>query len=136
MKGIKVDYSQLIKFQKKIEKLSKNDTEQLMTECANLLANELLSKVKRRTPVDTGILRNNWAIGVITKEGSTYKIDVMNDTSYANYVEFGHRILNKNHKVIGTTKGVHMLEISKNELEVIKPEILKRKIYNYLRGIL
>lgn len=38
-----------------------------------------------------GTLRRGWTIGPITKEGNTYKVDIINPVEYASYVEYGHR---------------------------------------------
>ena len=47
----------------------------------------LIGNVKFLTPVDTGRLRNSWA----RTQPSGDSVEVYNNTSYAPYVEFGHR---------------------------------------------
>lgn len=71
------------------------------------LGNKLLGKVKLKTPVDTGVLRNSWRI----KEGDKL-VSVFNNVEYAQYVEYGHRV-GKSSKVID---GRYMLTKSVDEI--------------------
>ncbi len=76
----------------------------------------LLGRVKRKTPVDTGVARNNWQ----TKKLDSFTIAVYNNTKYINYLEYGHRTRNGK----GFVPGVYMLKKSLDEL-VIDREIDK-----------
>lgn len=49
-----------------------------------------IAKVKPRTPVDTGDLRNHWQLDGITREGDVLKCWFVNTMYYATFVEFGH----------------------------------------------
>ncbi len=62
------------------------------------------------------------------KEGGIYHVEVVNNTYYAPYVEFGHRTAN--HK--GWVPGRFMLTISERELEVIAPRVLEGRIKKLL----
>lgn len=102
----------------------------------NLIA-RLLKKVIKRTPVGDyskssgkkgGTLRRGWTIGEIRKEGGIYKIDIINSTEYASYVEYGH--ITANHK--DWVQGHFMLTISQQEIQEIAPRILESKIKKYL----
>lgn len=64
----------------------------------------------------------------IRHEGGVYTIDIINPVEYASYVEKGHRTAN--HK--GWVPGHFMLAISEQELESIAPQLLERKIEQYL----
>jgi len=75
-----------------------------------------------------GTLRRGWTIGEIRKEGSVYQVDVINDTDYAVYVEYGHRTVD--HK--GWVPGKFMLTISEQELQQAAPKILEAKIKRFL----
>ena len=68
---------------------------------------EILSgRAKENTPVDTGTLRNGWKR--TRPSGGT--IEVYNNTSYVNHVEYGHRLKNrKTHKFIKFVPGKKML---------------------------
>lgn len=67
-------------------------------------AEKVKGRVKLLTPVDKGVLRPAWSSNV---NGAT--AEIFNNTEYAPYVEFGHRV--KIHgKFTGTVvPGVHML---------------------------
>ncbi|AKA68547.1 HK97 gp10 family phage protein [Clostridium scatologenes] len=96
------------------------------------LANRLLAKVKKRTPVGVykdgtsgGDLRKNWQIGNLVRDGSEYYIEVFNNLHYAPHVEYGHRTrlgktshpeTYKPHGKIAFVPGRHMLKISVEEL--------------------
>jgi len=49
-----------------------------------------LAAVKKRTPVDTGMLRNSWKIGEVRRGLGGYEIDIINPIEYASYLEYGH----------------------------------------------
>lgn len=49
-----------------------------------------IAEVKRRTPVDTGDLRNHWKLDGITRSGDTLQVWFVNPMYYATFVEFGH----------------------------------------------
>jgi Bacteriophage protein of unknown function (DUF646). len=53
----------------------------------NELAARFLRRVKQLTPVESGDLRRNWAVG----EKTDNEVIIVNPTSYAEYVENGHR---------------------------------------------
>ena len=64
---------------------------------------DVSSIAKAKTPVDTGLLRNSWKrTGVMNG-----KVEIYNNTEYANYVEYGHRTRNG-----GYVKGRKMLHRS------------------------
>ena len=75
-----------------------------------------------------GTLRSGWTLGEIRKVGDVYKVDVINNTEYAAYVEYGHRTAN--HK--GWVPGKFMITISEQELQQAAPKILEAKIIKFL----
>lgn len=96
------------------------------------IGNRLLKKVKLKTPVDTGLLRDSWR----SKKGEdNYTRYVFNPVKYATYVELGHRVVggkgggkgrrkgNKKEtekreaKSKGYVEGVYMLTRSVAEIE-------------------
>ncbi|MCM1101930.1 MAG: HK97 gp10 family phage protein [Acetatifactor muris] len=149
----KVDMKGLKEFQKQLEKLQ--DPDAIIEDCAKELAARLLRLVVKRTPVGDysgdsytcasgeqhkghyvegkvgGTLRRGWTIGEIKKEGTVYKIDIINPVEYASYVEYGHRTAD--HK--GWVKGHFMMTISENELQNIAPKVLEKKIKKILSSI-
>lgn len=66
----------------------------------------------------------------VTKVGTDYVIEVINPVFYASYVEYGHRT--RNHK--GWVEGKFMLTISEDEIRNSAPQILQKKLKNYLKG--
>mgnify|MGYP002513731809 CR=1 FL=1 len=94
------DYRQLQALQKKMQQLEQLDIDKLCIDLSNELAQRLLRKVKKRTPVGVypansgltgGTLRRSWDVTKVQKQGYTYSIEVFSDCSYSIYVEFGHR---------------------------------------------
>lgn len=82
-----------------------------------------------------GTLRRGWTIGNVTKIGTNYKIEVINNTIYASYVEYGHR--QKPGRYVpalgvklkkGWVEGKFMLTLSENDLKNEAPAIIERKI--------
>lgn len=147
------DINGLEKLQKELEKLD-NNTDEFIQSCANELAERLLRKVVKRTPVGEydkpvsfttrdgkqvnftphtgkvgGILRDGWTIGVMRKEGNDYIVEVTNPIWYASYVESGHCTANRKKWV----KGQFMMAISEEEIRKSAPQMLRRKIEKFLR---
>lgn len=79
-----------------------------------------------------GTLRRGWTIGGIVQSGGIYKIDIINNTEYASYVEYGHR--QKKKGGYGWVAGHLMMTISAQELETITPKVLEAKIKRFLKG--
>ena len=57
----------------------------------------MVNEVKRRTPVDTGNLKNSWRRSEVERHHNTYSVTISNNarnpkygTQYASFVEFGH----------------------------------------------
>lgn len=127
-----VDLRNMQKLQKRMKQLSKADLDAFCRDAAKELASRLLAKVKRRTPVDTGFLRNAWNIDAdITKVGDEYEVVVINPTEYASYVNFGHRT-----KSGGWVKGSFFVTESEIELENEAPKILEKKLEKLLQETL
>ena len=128
----RVDLRQLKAFERKLAKLATADYEKFCEDCAKELAARLLGKVIRRTPVapvNGGTLRRGWTIGQVKKNGSIYEIEVINNTEYAQYVEFGHRT--SNHQ--GWVNGRFMMTISADQVDQQAPAILQKKLTKLLR---
>ena len=83
---------------------------------ADSMGVSLLGRVKRKTPVDTGVARNNWQ----TKKIDPFTIAIYNNTKYINHLEYGHRTRGGKSFV----PGVYMLKKSLDEL-IIDREIDK-----------
>lgn len=100
-----------------------------------------------------GTLRRGWTAGTgdaksyaqglpVSKEGSTYTIEVINPVEYASYVEFGHRqepgryvpAIGKALKK-GWVNGKYMLTLSEQELRGLAPGIIERKLEQELKKV-
>ena len=155
----KADFKELKALQQRIEKLSKVDFDRFYTEAAKDIASRLLTKVKKRTPVIYGTLRDAWAVLPIERQGDQYVITVINGLQYASYVEYGHRqqpgrfiygywegnrfihVPKKEAKARGIggmtlskswVEGRFMLTISVQELERMAPALLEKKLIKFL----
>ena len=149
MKYGKMNVKRLKELQKSFKQLE--DPNQFLESCAKELASRLLAKVIKRTPVGQypkgsgmvgGTLRRGWTSGKrnsassyadelpITYKDGNYIIEIINPTEYASYVEFGHRTVN--HK--GWVRGQFMMTISEKELQEIAPELLEKRLHDYLKG--
>ena len=65
----------------------------------------LMARVKPKTPADTGRLRGAWA----RTSPAGGSIEVYNNTEYAPFVEYGHRIVAFGHDTGRVKEGVFML---------------------------
>lgn len=144
------DFRQLVKMQKKMEKLNTIDLDLFCKECSKELAARLLSLVINDTPVGIyksstgkvgGTLKRGWTGDSenvnprsyakslpISKNGSNYIIEIINPVEYASYVEFGHRTAN--HK--GWVKGKFMLTKAEISIESRAEKIIEKKIILFL----
>ena len=130
--------------------------------CAKRIAGQLLRDVVKRTPIghydgnsyvcETGIphkgrkvegkqggkLASSWTVGEVEKNGKTYSITIKNnalsDTGvpYAIYVEHGHRTKKKDG--YGWVEGHKMLAITVAEIKDVMPDVLERRLIDFLRG--
>ena len=141
------DYRELKKLDERLQQLSEVDMDRLCRDAAKKIAQILLNKVKKRTPVGVvppyatdeakeeywpgyrgGSLRDAWTILPIEKHGEQYTVTIINNLEYASYVEYGHRTAN--HK--GWVQGRFMLTISEQEIQNIAPKVLESKIKKFL----
>lgn len=76
------------------------------------MALRAIAKIKPRTPVDTGALRNMWQVGEVRKVGTNLDVVILNNMDYASFVEFGHRTRAGN-----WVDGRFMMTISIDELQ-------------------
>lgn len=151
------DYRELKDFQQELKSLIE-DGDRFLHQAINNLANRAIAKIKRRTPVDTGTLRNAWRIAMARKVGNRYIAVIVNETAYAEYVEYGHRIRGggkggRKNKLVrgkkkklkvkqvkgkakvvnGFVKGHFMMTISMWEIEKEMDKILQREFEKWLK---
>lgn len=97
---------------------------------------------KNKSGNQGGNLRRNWKVSSVERIGNTYYIEISNPEEYASYVEYGHRQTPGRYvPAIGKklkkswVPGRYMLKISTDEIRGKAPEIIERKIRDYLRGV-
>lgn len=66
----------------------------------------------------------------VSRSGGMLRIEIVNPVEYGSYVEYGHRTAN--HK--GWVRGRFMMTVSEQELQVIAPQILEKRIREWLEG--
>lgn len=115
-----------------------NATE-LMNDVTRSSGSRLLAKVQKRTPVDTGQLRQNWTKSEVTKKGVVHTITIKNPVEYASYVEYGHRqqvgryVPAIDKKLVKPwIEGQHFVEKSRIEMENEIPDIVEEKLIKKL----
>ncbi|GAA0229546.1 HK97 gp10 family phage protein [Metaclostridioides mangenotii] len=125
-----LDIRQLKRVRDKMQRAT-NNIDGLCIDIAKRLTASLLGMAIRRTPVDTGFLRQSWNTRdyVIRKIGSVYKVEIINSALYASYREHGHR--KRGGK--GWVQGSFMLTISEKQLKTLAPRIIEKKVNDYLR---
>lgn len=64
-----------------------------------------------------GNLRKNWQLSRVFSDGGNFKILIFNPVYYAEYVEKGHRIVNRHGEQIGWAEGYFMATISIEEIQ-------------------
>lgn len=97
-----------------------------------------IAKVKPRTPVDTGDLRNHWELEGITREGDTLKCWFINSMYYATFVEYGHAKPYKSGAAEGSpdwVEGYFMMTVTLDEIERAMPARFDRAFKQFLKSL-
>lgn len=136
----KCEFSQLTKLAENINALKEGVANEFTKDIANEIAMRLLRRIKQKTPVKEGTLRNGWAIGQITQKGNSYTIEIINPVEYASYVEYGHRqtpgrfvpAIGKKLKK-SWVKGRFMMTLSFKEIDQLIPQIVSAKVWEELK---
>ena len=120
-----LDYSQFKNYRDNFARF----TNEFDTWIKQFLLNEgmrFIAEVKRRTPVDTGDLRNHWKLAGMTRSGDTLRVWFVNSMYYATFVEYGHAKPYKAGAAPGSAdwvEGYFMMTVS---LEVIQRQMPAR----------
>lgn len=96
------------------------------------MAMRSLRRIKKRTPVDSGELRRNWKVGRVVRQGSSYVVEIYNNTDYASFVEFGHRT---GADLTKWVEGRFMMTIPMQEIERELPRYLEKRMTGLLNDI-
>ena len=86
-----------------------NNFEKEASKKLDIIASKLITRVKLKTPVDSGLLRRSWQ----PKKINNLERLVFNNVKYASHVNYGHRTRGGKSFV----DGVYMLEKSVKEIE-------------------
>lgn len=147
------DFSELQAFADSLQSMT-NSMAEIMDLCAKELAQRLIRKTIKRTPVgeydkpvnfvtkegqrvsfqprtgkEGGNLRRGWSTKNVRvyHSPSTCLIEIRNPVEYASYVEYGHRTVNG-----GWVPGRFMMTISADEIQRDAPGILEKKIKQWM----
>lgn len=161
MKWGRCEYRQLIKLRDNLAKLQSTDLDKFCRDTSKELAARLLSLVIPATPVGKypkasgkkgGTLRRGWTARTeleaasrggnsnaqayaqampISKQGTTYVVEVINPVHYASYVEFGHRTPGGK----GWVAGQYFLTLSEQDLRALAPALIEKKLEALLREV-
>lgn len=146
-------YDDFKELTKSIKGLAK-DYENFLGEFLTEQGMKCLANTKRRTPVDTGLLRNSWKLSGPYKNGDERYVVIHNGLNYASFVEEGHRIINNSGKVRVTSgrgkkkktstvqvapfvkwkEGKHMARISLVEVQNKLPARFETAFKNFCKG--
>jgi len=118
-----VEFSDLVALRDKFEMLQ-NTVDDFCIQVTKEIAQIVIDNAIKRTPVDTSKLVKAWNTENLKKEGTVYKIEIVNPVEYAEFVEFGHR--KKNDK--GWVKGSFMLTIAERDLQRNLDKIIREKV--------
>lgn len=154
---ITVDSRGLKRLCRNVERLNRTQMAEVGRRVVREIALRLQAHVVLRTPVMTGNLRRNWRLSPMTYSGGVWQADVLNNTEYAPYVEFGHRqtpgrfipgywesdrfVYDPNSPTGMTLRrpwveGRHMLANSVAQVEREVPGYVQRIVEEYLREVL
>lgn len=122
-----VEFSDLVALRDKFEMLQ-NTVDDFCIQVTQEIAQIVFKNAGLRTPRKTGDLIRAWNTENLKKEGTVYKIEIVNPLEYAEFVEFGHR--KKNGK--GWVKGSFMLTIAERDLQRNLDKIIREKVEAFI----
>ena len=122
------DFAQFEKFIKSWQEIN-DDFETFLRQFLLEMAQRAISKIKPNTPVDTGALREMWAVGEINLSGENFEVEIINQQEYASFVEYGHRRVNGVWQ-----KGRFMMTVGINEVQQQLPARFDKALRAYLQS--
>ena len=87
----------------------------------------LMAKIKKLTPVDTGLLRRSWYMNAPNVKGEIASVEIKNNVEYALAVEMGRKLKNG-----GFVPGWIMMKLGFREMEPQIPQILEIEIQAFI----
>lgn len=132
--AIKVDMSGLKKLESRL-KSSDKSRDELISKILEDIAFEVIREAKLKTPVDSGLLRRSFFSNFRRDQDGIYICEVYNNTTYARFVEKGHRIVS-NGVTIGFVDGVFMLKVAEEKVRARLDKYTKRTVERYLKELI
>lgn len=132
--AIKVDMSGLKKLESRL-KSSDKSRDELISKILEDIAFEVIREAKLKTPVDSGLLRRSFFSNFRRDQDGTYICEVYNNTTYARFVEKGHRIVS-NGVTIGFVDGVFMLKVAEEKVRARLDKYTERTVERYLKELI
>lgn len=114
-------------FRRKLEELL-GDFNESAHRVVTAQANTGMAATKRETPVKTSHLRRNWRRDKTRKVGSAHVSGYSNNVVYGQYVNYGHRTVNKAKETTGWVEGRFMLEKGVNAADRQLPALFDAEI--------
>ena len=109
--------------------------DELLSKVLEDIAAEVIKEAKNLTPVDSGLLRRSFFSNFRRDQDGTYICEVYNNTTYARFVEKGHRIVS-NGVTIGFLDGVFMLKVAEEKVRARLDKYTKRTVERYLKELI
>ena len=97
-----------------------------------------IAEVKRRTPDDTGDLRNHWKLDGMTRDGDELHVWFVNPMYYATFVEYGHAKPYKAGAAEGSAdwvEGYFMMTVSLEIIYQKMPQRFNREFEAFLKSL-
>lgn len=129
--SVKINKKELKELHKAVQ-TKINNSDELLKVCVNNIALRVYRTANKLTPVDTGWLRENWILGPIEKNGSYYEVVIENPVDYAEFVEYGHRLV-VGGVTAGWVDGRFMLTIAEDEVRKRMDRIVKKRVEKWLQ---
>jgi len=124
------DYKEFVELRNKFIKMDK-EFDSFLRNFLLEMGLRALADTKRNTPVDTGLLRNSWLLGDITRKGDTLEIELYNPIEYASFMEYGHMTRNRD----GWVEGQFMCTIAINRIESQIPARFETAFNIWIRSL-
>ena len=105
------------------------DIQDIDIKILNRAVNEGVADAKRNTNVITGFMQKSWrsAPAVKSKAGGVTK-SMVNSANYSEFVNYGHRIVNKFGETVGWVKGQFMLEKAIHKVDRAMEKEFKKEV--------
>lgn len=136
MPDIKVEISELEKYRNSFLQVSVGFNKWLY-HFLEKSAEKYIKKVKLRTPVDTGKLKDSWIMLRPVVKSGMIEVVIVNTAYYASFVEFGHAKPYKSGASPGSSDwvdGYFVLTITEEDVQRILPKWFERDFIAYMKS--